>query len=350
MRVLGSALVLFVLLFPRARLHAHPANVAYADIVVHAKSVEIDLSVNLFELDLLLSLDQNLNARVEPDELERKRAEIREYLRQRVSVSSSGRELPMETGSSRVTRGADGKALFKITLRFPSETRLQRLAIRCEPLAELGTDHRTIARITSRDRVEQFVFQQGVVYEGRRGVVGYLIQFLRLGIIHIFIGYDHIAFLIGLLLMGGRLLTLVKIVTAFTVAHSLTLSLAAVDMVRLPSRVVEVGIALSIVYIALENFLAKSFDRRWRVSFVFGLLHGFGFASVLREIGLPRSGLVSALFSFNLGVEVGQLVIVVLLTPLLWLLSHTRAHRLATRSVSALILCLGVFWLYQRVW
>ena len=114
---------------------------------------------------------------------------------------------------------------------------------------------------------------------------------------------------------------MVKVVTAFTVAHSITLCLAALEIVRLPSQWIEAGIALSIVYVAVENFWLKRMDYRWMITFAFGLVHGFGFANVLRELGLPNaSGLVASLFAFNAGVEIGQVAIVALVFPLIaWL-------------------------------
>ena len=168
-----------------------------------------------------------------------------------------------------------------------------------------------------------------------------------MGIHHIFLGYDHVAFLLGLLLMGGSFLNIVKIVTAFTLAHSLTLCLATLDLVTLPARLVEAGIALSIAYVALENLFFTTFDRRWLVSFFFGLVHGFGFANVLQEMHLPTSGLAASLLFFNIGVEVGQLLIVALVVPLLWGLSRTPVHRPAVRLASVAIFAAGAFWLFQ---
>lgn len=313
------------------------------------REVEIALSINLFELDLLLSLDQNGDAVVDQRELDAKRSQILDYLRRTVAVSSRGEEVPLEAGPFHIGRGPDGKLLFESTVRFHVRDPLTSFSIRCEPLTDLGPDHKTLAKISRQGKVEQFVFQKGVVYQGaNESVLGYLVQFLKLGVFHIFTGYDHIAFLSGLLLVGGSFLAIVKIVTSFTLAHSLTLSLAALGVIDLPEKLIEAGIAFSIVYIALENLLFKKFDKRWLVSFFFGLVHGFGFANVLKEMHLPRSGLISSLFSFNLGVEIGQVVIVLLLLPLLWMLGRSRAHGAVVTSASAVILVVGLFWLYQR--
>src|SRR6516225_1092509 len=145
---------------------------------------------------------------------------------------------------------------------------------------------------------------------------------------HIFLGYDHIAFLVAIVLWAQRLWPVIKLVTAFTVAHSITLSLAALQIVVIPSAIVEPAIAASIVYVAIENFFSCNVERRWRDTFAFGLIHGFGFASALQEFGLPRGAVVPALGSFNIGVEVGQVEIVSLVIPLLigidWLIATMR--------------------------
>jgi len=179
------------------------------------------------------------------------------------------------------------------------------------------------------------------------------------GIQHIFLGYDHIAFLAAVVLWARRLWPVVKIVTAFTIAHSITLSLAALDIVRIPSTIIEPAIAASIVYVAAENFLSRDIDTRWRDTFGFGLVHGFGFASALQEFGLPRSALVPALASFNLGVEIGQIAIVSLVVPTLlgmdrllanWAGVTARPTRsaVAVYGISAMIIGLASYWFLAR--
>jgi hydrogenase/urease accessory protein HupE len=179
-------------------------------------------------------------------------------------------------------------------------------------------------------------------------------RFLRLGIEHIFTGYDHIAFLTGLLLLGGTVRELVKIVTAFTVAHSITLALAALSVVTPPPRLVEPLIAASIVFIGVENLwalrtkhAAQALRHRWMVTFAFGLVHGFGFASVLRELDLPRAVLATGLVSFNLGVECGQVAIVLAALPVLKAL--LRKWSPFAPAASACVSLLGALWLVQRL-
>jgi len=184
-------------------------------------------------------------------------------------------------------------------------------------------------------------------------------RYIGAGIEHIFLGYDHIAFLIAVVLWARRLWPVVQVVTAFTLAHSLTLSLAVLDIVRIPSAIVEPAIAASIAYVALENFLSRRVDKRWRDTFAFGLIHGFGFAGALQEFGLPRDALVPALGAFNFGVEIGQVAIVSLIVPVLLGFDRVLARgenpkiapsrrAIAVYPISAAITALATFWLLSR--
>jgi hydrogenase/urease accessory protein HupE len=177
--------------------------------------------------------------------------------------------------------------------------------------------------------------------------------FLKLGVEHILTGYDHLLFLCGLLLACRRFSTAAKIITCFTVAHSLTLALAALDVVSLPGRVVEPLIAASIVFVGVENILRRGEPGwRWALTFALGLVHGFGFAGALREAGLGSSGaaLLVPLFSFNLGVELGQAGVAAVLLPLLWKLRDLPAFERYGRDViSAAIALAGAWWLMARL-
>jgi hydrogenase/urease accessory protein HupE len=176
--------------------------------------------------------------------------------------------------------------------------------------------------------------------------------FIPSGIHHIMIGPDHILFLVGLLLLGGSWVALVKIVTAFTVGHSITLSLAALNIVTPPERIIEPAIALSIVFVGADNLVRGSGrDLRAWVALVFGLVHGFGFANVLREFGLPQQALGWSLFSFNLGVEIGQLAIVLVVATALALIrrrSDVMGQRVAWAG-SVVVILAGTYWFVERV-
>lgn len=174
-------------------------------------------------------------------------------------------------------------------------------------------------------------------------------EFIVLGIRHILAGYDHIAFLLALIVIGLSFKEVIKIITAFTIAHSITLLLAALQIVSLNSRLVEIVIALSICYVALENLLRKEINYRWPVTFGFGLIHGFGFASTLQELIQEKSNLLPSVLSFNMGVEIGQILIFLVMLPILHLLSKKFEFRRVCAGTSVAIFITGFTWLVERV-
>ena len=177
-------------------------------------------------------------------------------------------------------------------------------------------------------------------------------QFIPAGVHHILIGPDHLLFLVGLLLLGGSIRQLLIVVTAFTLAHSITLSLAALNIVSPPARIIEPAIALSIVYVGADNLLARGGrDVRAWIAFAFGFIHGFGFANVLREMDLPARALGWSLFSFNLGVEFGQLLVVVAVAAALTAVRSRSemAGRQVAFAGSIVVIAAGAFWFIQRV-
>jgi hydrogenase/urease accessory protein HupE len=177
-------------------------------------------------------------------------------------------------------------------------------------------------------------------------------RFIPEGIHHILIGPDHILFLVGLLLLGGGSRRLLMVVTAFTVAHSMTLTLAALSIVTPSPRIIEPAIALSIVYVGFDNLLVKKGrDVRAWIAFCFGFIHGFGFANVLREMELPRRALGWSLFSFNIGVEIGQLIVVLVVASLLAAIRSRSeiAGRYIAVAGSIVVIAAGAFWFIQRV-
>lgn len=177
-------------------------------------------------------------------------------------------------------------------------------------------------------------------------------EFVVEGVHHIFIGPDHILFVIGLMLLGGSVGRILQIVTAFTIAHSITLGLATFRIINPPAAVIEPIIALSIVFVGAHAFLGKKeHDPRLLFAFCFGLIHGFGFANVLQEMTLPGHALGWSLFAFNFGVEIGQACIVLACAPLLALLGR-RSPRLSEQVIAAGALCVataGSFWFFQRI-
>jgi hydrogenase/urease accessory protein HupE len=186
----------------------------------------------------------------------------------------------------------------------------------------------------------------------RQGVFAVIRKFVPAGIHHILIGPDHLLFLVGLLLLGGSVRRLAMVVTSFTIAHSVTLSLAALNIITPPARIIEPAIALSIVYVGADNLLAKGGrDVRAWIAFAFGFIHGFGFANVLREMDLPARALGWSLFSFNIGVEIGQLLVVVAVASAFAALRSRSewASRQLVFAGSVFVIVAGAFWFVQRV-
>lgn len=178
-------------------------------------------------------------------------------------------------------------------------------------------------------------------------------NFVAMGVMHIWRGYDHLLFLFGLLAVTRQVKTVLKIITCFTVAHSFTLAIASLNIITLPSRIVEPMIAASIVFVGVENFLRNGEPKgRWLLTLAFGLIHGFGFASALREVGVGEhgGGVALPLVSFNLGVELGQIAIAVAVLPLIWKLrDQPRLMRRWIPLTSSVVSVLGTYWLIQRI-
>jgi len=177
-------------------------------------------------------------------------------------------------------------------------------------------------------------------------------RFVRLGVEHILTGYDHLLFLAGVLVMLRGWRDVVQTITAFTVAHSITLALATTGLLLIPGRTVEPLIAASIVYVGIENLMRDVQGSRWRLTFCFGLVHGLGFATVLRDLGIGTNGQAIALplASFNAGVEIGQMAVAGLLVPVFWWLAARPTSRLRFAAAwSVLVIAAGSYWLVERL-
>ena len=337
---------------------AHQQSVSIAELSVHGARVEGRLRLAGADLLPLLRLEQDESGSFTPAGVEAVQPALVHLLLDDYAVSTPGGRCE-RTGAQRAeVDGGDGVA---VSGSWTCPQPVEALRVRVGFLEVLPPGHTHLAKVTFEDgQVSQRIAQAdspAFEVERRVGFWAAARRFLLLGVEHIFTGYDHVAFLIGLLLLGGSFKELVQIVTAFTVAHSITLALATLAVVNPTSRVVEPLIAASIVYVAAENLWAlrrgtraAALRHRWMLTFGFGLVHGFGFAGVLRQLHLPRSGLAAALVTFNLGVEVGQVCIVALALPLLHALRRTRwFDPQGVRACSAAVGALGLFWLAQRL-
>jgi len=252
-----------------------------------------------------------------------------------------------------------GRASIEVVVLYACPAPVRTLSIRDGLDALLGVDHHTIADIQWPGGDRQVIFEKGrrsasiamaSEISTERGAAGEFVSYLWLGVEHIIGGIDHLLFLLALLALTTSFWQTVKIVTAFTVAHSITLSLAALGVVDVPPSIVEPLIAASIVGVALENLVAPArTGQRWLMAGTFGLIHGLGFASMLAGLGLPRDVLVRALVGFNIGVELGQLAFVAVIMPLLvWASAPGRLPRLP-QILSAIVAVVGAVWLVERL-
>lgn len=330
---------------------AHLGDLSYSDVVVHGATIDYKLR---FATHLIPGFGANAVGKITRRDVVAHEAEITAWLRDTLKVRLDGAPC---TPSLIDSMGPDQNDDLIVVLRYACPAAGEGLRIEFHPFDETLPEFQNIASIQHAGRSTAFVFTPvsrvlaiGAKDSATAGEADTSFRrFFVLGVEHIWTGYDHLAFLLALLLPGGTLGRLAGIVTAFTIAHSITLGLAALGILTLPVRPVEAAIAASVTIAALDGLRPHAHDRRWLLTFAFGLIHGFGFASVLRETGLPSNAVAVPLFAFNLGVEAGQLVIVVLTVPLIRALAELRHGRTLIRATSLAIAALGAFWLTSRL-
>jgi hypothetical protein len=333
-------------------LSAHALGVSYAQFVVRDNRVAAIVRLPIDEVDLLLRVDTDLDGRISPAELEAARTRLQAYVAKHLRVRADGTNVSMTIERLSLWRDPAKVQYLEAECAATAPRTIEAVSVQSDFLVELYPAHKTLGEMQIAGRREQFVFDAQHAYEGRAAAgsaSATLVSFVRLGIEHIFTGYDHILFLFGLLLVGTGLRNLVAVVTSFTVAHSATLALATFGVASPAPWTIETAIALSIAYIGIENLFVPNPRYRWKIAFLFGLVHGFGFATVLRDMHLARTGLAMSLFGFNAGVEIGQIAIVSVMYPLLQLLARTPYRLAVTRAASSAITAVGLFWFYQRI-
>lgn len=363
-----SLLLLFCSLFYLSSACAHKPSDSYLSLRVDGQTIEGQWDIALRDLDFALGLDASGDGAITWGEVKARHDAIAAYALSRLQLSSGAQLCPATVTGHLVDDHTDGAyAVLRFTARCRSAVQVLQMQYRL--FFDVDPQHKGLLQINYHGATTTGIFspekaiQQFDMEEPDR-----LAQFLDYGvegIWHIWIGFDHILFLLALLLPAvlvrsrqgwlpveaGRpaFWTVLKIVTAFTLAHSITLTLATLNIVSLPSRWVESTIAASVVIAALNNVLPLFGERRWLMAFVFGLIHGFGFATVLADLGLPQDTLVLALVGFNLGVEAGQLAIVAVFLPLAFALRRSWFYqRIVVLAGSVLIALLAMLWLIER--
>ena len=362
MQTRGIAFVVAILVFDFAStVFAHNLDTSYARVSIGPHEVEFKFTYDLLTLERITKLDADGNGEISRGELQASAAIIQKFLRNHIYLELNQREAefaeaelptwPDEQKSS-IPQSDYAQRLVTFTFRNTVLSEPEDVTITFDFFEQLGGAHTVLGAFACHGHEEEVIFtrfEPDYLYDTgyTAPVLAQVAQYFKLGVKHIFLGYDHIAFLFALLFVK-RFVDLLKIITAFTIAHTLTLALAVLQIVRLLPQLVEIGIALTIVYVAAENLWTSSTSHRWLLTFGFGLVHGFGFANVLRELGLPSSGLARSLLSFNVGVEAGQIVIVGLMWPLLWWVSRQQWSSRFRVGVSILILLFGLAWFFER--
>jgi hypothetical protein len=275
---------------------------------------------------------------------------IAEQARRSVTIDLAGGRC--RTGRVRIGGGGANETRATIEVDFTCDASHGRLDITEDWSALLGEHYQALGNLRTPSGERQVTLGESrtASVDIDRTVATGWFDFVRLGVEHILTGYDHLLFLVALLATARGLWSVVRIVTAFTLAHSVTLTVGALGIVTIPDRIIEPLIAATIVWVALENLFAAEPDRRrWIWSFGFGLVHGLGFASALGELGLKGAALVRGLVGFNLGVEIGQLLFVAVFLPALMWLARGRGARLTPRIASLTVATIGTYWLVERI-
>jgi hypothetical protein len=364
----ARAFGVLVLLLTASMAHAHKPSDSYLSLDVFGAQVDGQWDIALRDLDFVLGLDANGDGTLTWGEIRSRQAAIFNYALGHLTVSDAGAVCAAHPVSQMIDDHSDG-AYAVLRFRATCAQQPKELAVAYRLFFDVDRQHRGLLKFRSGNTTQTAVLGPDSATQhfelAGTSLWGQFRAYLREGVGHIWAGLDHMLFLLSLLLPAvlissaqgwapvgsfrAALGEVVKVVTAFTLAHSITLSLATLGLVTLPARLVESAIALSVIVAALNNIRPFFHGSRWLVAFAFGLLHGFGFAAVLGDLGLPREALVVGLVGFNTGVEVGQLAIVAVFLPLAFLARGLWLYRkLVMLPGSAAIAGLAGIWLIER--
>ncbi|MYM75208.1 HupE/UreJ family protein [Duganella sp. FT134W] len=341
---------------------AHKPSDSYLSLDVQGEQVSGQWDIALRDLDYAIGLDQNGDGKLTWDEIQTRHAAIAAYALERLKLATDAGACRMQAGQQLIDDHTDGAySVLRFTATCPSSP--STLIIGYRLFADLDPQHKGLLRLTHAGVTSTAIFEPAHAQQSLSLAAPdqwrQFSAYVKDGVWHIWIGYDHILFLLSLLLpavllaapadnLRGAFIDVLKVVTAFTLAHSLTLTLASLSLISLPSRLVESAIAASVILAAVNNVYPLFRGRRPWAAFGFGLIHGFGFASVLIDLGLPKGALLASLFGFNLGVEIGQLCIVAVFLPLAFSLRRTRFYHHLLTGGSAVIALVALVWFIER--
>ncbi|WP_314584942.1 HupE/UreJ family protein [Paenibacillus terrigena] len=352
-----SMFIIMILLFfgTTTTSHAHSLSMNYSDLNIEGNEILYDLFID--QRDLVQQFGTDLDNLVNEEQFSQKIVSI---LQKGLRIDVDSKPLTMELDSmSMANKGTLRGIEFHLT--FTADEEIEQFNLHYDlvfdnapPLTSVLMVHdgeyfrQDVINNTNKDF--QITLPQDPAQELPQAKLGAVLwKYFVLGIEHILTGYDHLLFLLSLVLIATRFKDALKIVTAFTIAHSITLFLVASGRIHVIPSWVEALIAVTICYVAVENILVQKAKWRWAMTAIFGLIHGMGFAGALAEIGLPKDNLIGTLLMFNLGVETGQLMVLCLLLPLLIWLQKFPWYRKFMISASCLIFVLAFYWLIDRL-
>jgi hydrogenase/urease accessory protein HupE len=382
-----SLFLLFSWVLKPVPASAHSYSASYTQITIDKNHTKVIFSLDVLSIfEIIKGIDKNNNWKLEKSEIKANKHKLEEILSEGIAVDKDNRELTPKVGEMKVVK-KQGKDYLSIYITYdgfkPGETisfndgfYTQDSTANYVNLISanfFGATSENVLQGTNRDWTMIIPDpQQDQQTQGSGGQTNQTdtaqqqpakttensfhttstspwFAFFKLGMLHILTGYDHLLFLFSLLLGRQTLKQYAAVVTSFTIAHCITLSLSVLGIVTIPSRFVEAAIAFSICYVALENLFRKKIKNRWMITFVFGLIHGLGFATLLRDMQIPKTNLAIALLNFNLGIEVIQLSIVLILLPVLAFIFKQKFNKKFVQIGSIILTVLGAFWFIQRL-
>jgi hydrogenase/urease accessory protein HupE len=376
-------LLLFTWTFAPSTTQAHAYSASYTTIKINSDETIFTFSIDTLSIiELTEGIDKNKNNDVEKSEMEEESHHLEELVHHHMTLDVNNRQQE-PTLEKMVLEKKEDTNFLTFHLRYPAYSAGDTLSFNdglyvndpntnyinlisyefagTTSQAILQGKERTWTILLTESQEEQSLDGQTPQAEGEDkqeqseasppevAPTSSWFSFFKLGMLHILTGYDHLLFLLALLLRKQTFKQYAAIITSFTIAHSITISLAVLGIITLPSRFVEAVIAFSIVYVALENIFRKEIRHRWGLTFLFGLIHGLGFANILKEMNIPKSDLAVALVNFNIGIEVVQIALVLLVLPLLTYMFKLKSSKFIIRIGSIIVAALGAFWLIERI-
>lgn len=347
---------------------AHKASDSYLRATINQQQINLQWDIAIRDLEVAVGVDDDGNGEITWGELQGNQTELIAYALPRLAVTCNGQQISFANNITLlVDKHSDGPYAV-LNFAAPCPKAVETLGFRYQLLFDIDAQHRGIVNVSDATR------QYSAILSPAEPMINFDLQtrtsnsfrhFVIEGIYHIFTGYDHVLFLLTLLIAAvfqyrnntrqtvtdfyPTLVEVTKIVTSFTLAHSLTLTLAALGIVTFPAKFIEIAIALSVIVVAILNLYPIAGYKRWSLALVFGFIHGFGFANILGDAGLQGQELAFGLIGFNLGVEIGQLAIVGVFVPIAYYLRNTWFYQqLIFKGGSMAVILIAIFWAVER--